>query len=162
MVDITSSNILLVGAPERERVKLLDFGIAKPVGPAKAGPLTFVGQVVGSPTYMSPEQCRGEDLDSRSDLYSLGIVLYEALAGTVPFVGDSHVEILRQQIHDPPPVLPPHVPRRLADVVYRALAKDPNDRYAEASSFQAALAAGDQIELTTARACQLEPQAGGA
>lgn len=157
--DITATNILLVGASDRERIKLLDFGIAKHAGPSRAGPLTVLGQVVGSPTYMSPEQCRGEDLDTRSDLYSLGIVLYEMLAGTVPFAGDSHVEVLRQQIHDSPPPLPPHVPPGVARLVEKALAKERNARYQTASEFQQALD-GVAADSATPGALRLESTSG--
>ncbi|HEV2814044.1 MAG TPA: protein kinase, partial [Solirubrobacteraceae bacterium] len=110
------------------RVKVTDFGIAR----AGGAQMTEVGSIVGTAQYLSPEQARGAPVDQPSDLYSTGIVLYELLTGTVPFTGQTPVEIAMkhlQQTPAPPSSLRPEVPRDLDYVVLRALAKDPADRY---------------------------------
>ena len=95
--------------------------------------MTEAGSIVGTAQYLSPEQARGAPVDPRSDLYSLGIVLYEMLTGKVPFTGDAPVEIAMKHlsaIPEPPSTLRPEVPHDLDAVVMRALAKDPDQRYA--------------------------------
>jgi serine/threonine-protein kinase len=105
--------------------------------------MTEAGSIVGTAQYLSPEQARGAPVDPRSDLYSLGIVLYEMLTGTVPFTGDTPVEIAMKhlsQIPEPPSTLRPEVPHDLDAVVMRALAKDPEQRYDSAEEMDADLA----------------------
>ena len=109
-------------------VKLTDFGIARLMGES---PITQDGQVFGTPSYMSPEQVAGKSLDARSDLFSLGVVLYEMLAGSKPFAGDSIVTITYNIMNMEPPA-PPGVPPWLVGVIRKAMAKDPNARYASA------------------------------
>src|SRR5688572_10935872 len=109
-------------------VKVTDFGIAR----AGASQMTEEGAIIGTAQYLSPEQARGAPVDQTSDLYSTGIVLYELLTGTVPFTGDTPVEIAMkhlQQTPAPPSSHRPEVPRDLDYVVLRALAKDPAERY---------------------------------
>jgi eukaryotic-like serine/threonine-protein kinase len=117
------------------RVRLMDFGIAK--GLASEGQGTGAGYVIGSPEYMSPEQARGRPVDSRSDLYSLGIVLFEMLTGRVPFRGDDPVTTLLMHVEDEPPL--EQFPEPLRGVLERALAKDPEKRFRTASGVAQAL-----------------------
>ena len=106
-------------------VKVTDFGIASAAG---AVPLTRTGQVVGTASYVSPEQARGAGAGPRSDLYSLGVVAYEALAGVRPFPGDHPVAVVLAHLQEPPPALPAGVPAPVAALVLALLAKDPADR----------------------------------
>jgi len=120
-------------------VKVADFGIAR----AGASQMTEAGSIVGTAQYLSPEQARGKPVDQRSDLYSLGIVLYEMLTGKVPFTGDAAVEIAMKHldtIPEPPSSLRPEISHELDAVVMRALAKDPDDRYSSAEEMDADLA----------------------
>ena len=117
---------------------MTDFGIAR----AGASQMTEAGSIVGTAQYLSPEQARGGDVDQRSDLYSLGVVLYELLTGTVPFSGDTPVEIAMKhlsQTPEPPSKRRAGIPRELDMVVMRALAKDPADRYQSADEMEADL-----------------------
>ncbi len=131
--DIKPANLLVT--PDR-RIKITDFGIAR----ASEGlGLTGTGQVMGTPQYLSPEQARGEVATSASDVYSLGVVAFECLAGARPFEAESPVATALAHIQQPVPDLPADVPGDLALVVQRALAKKPGDRYADGSAFAAAL-----------------------
>ncbi|HKI04088.1 MAG TPA: protein kinase [Thermoanaerobaculia bacterium] len=125
--DIKPSNILLDRAG---RVKVADFGIAKMAG--QSTELTMVGSVMGSPQYLSPEQIRGEDLDGRSDVFSLGVVLYEILSGKRPFDGETITTLVYQILHkEPPPIAELRaIPPRMEDLLRRMLAKDRNERIA--------------------------------
>ena len=131
--DLKPDNIIIL-PPERagepETVKVIDFGIAK-LREADAGAgLTQTGVLIGTPYYMSPEQCLGEPLDARSDVYSIGAILYEMLAGTPPFTGNTPTAVLARHLTDTAtPLDQLGVPARLATVPGRALAKDPQERY---------------------------------
>src|SRR5262245_40030239 len=123
--DIKPENILVQTIPGGLQVKLLDFGIAA-LRDIKAGRLTRTGGVVGTPHYMSPEQCLGEELDGRSDIYSLGIVLFEMLTGVVPFDSPATTAIVVKHVNDPPPpprTLNPKISRAVESVALRALEK---------------------------------------
>ncbi|HEY9774974.1 MAG TPA: serine/threonine-protein kinase [Planktothrix sp.] len=131
--DLKPGNIMLMTLDgEKDYVKVVDFGIAR--FEEEAQRLTRMGEVWGSPVYMSPEQCMGAQLDARSDIYSMGIVMYEALTGQVPFLGKNYVETMSQQIGEPPPPFceaAPHIPipAALEAVVMKTLAKEPEKRY---------------------------------
>ena len=121
-------------------VRVMDFGIAKQHGAAGGGAtVTATGTLMGTPEYMSPEQLRGEEVDFRSDLYSLGIVVYELFSGALPFRGDTPVTTIVKQLHDTPFLDLPALPEPLRPVLARALAKDPGDRYATANAMRGAL-----------------------
>jgi predicted Ser/Thr protein kinase len=135
--DIKPENILL--EDESERALLMDFGIAKSNG--AAGTLTATGVAVGTPGYMSPEQRLGDSIDGRSDIYSLGLVAYEMLAGYAPFAGPN--EAFRGREATPLAKAAPNVPEDLARVIMRCLAQDPNDRWPDARSFCVAVTRGD-------------------
>jgi len=134
--DIKPSNVILRGDGT---VKVMDFGIAKFMGSTK---LTQTGQTMGTVRYMSPEQVRGKQVDHRTDLYSLGITLYEALTGRTPFDGENHFEIMQKHLTTPP--LPPReivpaLPPELEAVVLRSVAKPTDQRYQSARDFRQAL-----------------------
>ncbi|HXG66890.1 MAG TPA: protein kinase [Blastocatellia bacterium] len=132
--DIKSSNVML---NERNQVKILDFGLAKLVRPSTSsssdslliGDLTQVGSPFGTASYMSPEQAKGERADARSDIFSFGIVMYEMLTGRLPFKGKSSVDVMHSVMHDDPPPMGDGVPPRVQQIVLKALAKKPSERY---------------------------------
>ena len=127
--DIKPGNILI---GSNGQLKVADFGIARALGSAADSGLTAHGAVMGTAAYFSPEQAQGGQPDPRSDLYSLGIVLYEMVAGQVPFSGDTPVSIAYKQVHEAPTPLhqfAPDVPRAFEAIVARLLAKDPARRY---------------------------------
>ena len=135
--DIKPANILLVAGT---RVKVTDFGIAR----LDSAELTQDGSVVGTPSYMSPEQCRGLAVDARSDLFSTGAVLYELLCGERPFAGRTFAEVAQRLLHEDPPDISERsvaVGPALKSVIDRALAKAPAARYASASDMAAGLRA---------------------
>ena len=135
--DIKPTNILLV---DGNRVKVTDFGICRLEGSA----LTQDGSVIGTPSYMSPEQCRGDPVDQRSDLFSTGAVLYELLCGERPFAGRNFTEVARRLLFEAPPDIRARnaaVTAAMASVLERALAKPPAERFASAADMAVALQA---------------------
>jgi eukaryotic-like serine/threonine-protein kinase len=127
--DVKPHNILI-----GERLKVTDFGIAR----AGASQMTEAGSIMGTAQYLSPEQARGAPVTASSDLYSVGIVLYEMLTGKVPFAGDSAIEIAMKHLNEvprPPSKIRSEIPPDLDQVVLRALAKAPEDRYQTAEEF---------------------------
>ncbi|RJQ43928.1 MAG: Stk1 family PASTA domain-containing Ser/Thr kinase [Gaiellales bacterium] len=134
--DIKPANIVVNG---RGQVKVTDFGIARAGSSAR---MTETGSIIGTAQYLSPEQAKGKAVGQSSDLYSLGVVLYEMLTGRVPFEGENPVAIALKHISDipvPPQALVPELPDNLNNVVMKALAKNPADRYASAREFLADL-----------------------
>lgn len=135
--DLKPENVLLM--PSRrgdESVKVLDFGLATITGPGNSS-ITTPGLVCGTPDYMSPEQGRGDVLDGRSDLYSVGVVLFELLTDRLPFIDDTPTKVVLRHINDPVPdprELSPHraIPDNLAAIAMRALAKEPEQRFQSA------------------------------
>ncbi len=147
--DIKPSNIMFVPTSRgRENIKLVDFGVAKLVTDmGGTQELTTLGELIGSPCYMSPEQCQGDDVDIRSDLYSLGCVMYEALTGARAFRGGSSLRIMHKQVHEMPPsfskIYPDHtIPLWLEQLIFKTLAKNPADRYENAHALKIELLDG--------------------
>ena len=136
--DIKPGNVIV--RPDR-LVKVLDFGLAKLVpsasafgrhGPTQSPAETEPGSLVGTPDYMSPEQARGHDVDARTDIWALGVLLYEMVAHRHPFAGSTRADVLVSVLdREPPPLtdLKPHVPPELQRIVHKALRKDPEQRY---------------------------------
>src|ERR671914_1894480 len=151
--DIKPHNALI---DDDGRLKVTDFGIAR-AGPASQ--MTEAGSIIGTAQYLSPEQARGGPIDQRSDLYSVGVVLYELLTGTVPFTGDTPVEIAMKHLSsvpEPPSARRAEIPHPLDLVVLRALAKDPDERYASAEEMDADLARIEQGLSVSSRTAEAE------
>lgn len=144
--DLKSDNIMLSQTNGGDWAKVLDFGIAKiqQAEGARDVDITAANLVIGTPQYMSPEQCsQSGPIDARSDIYSFGIIIYEMLAGRVPFTGESPTMIMMKQVQDPPPSIletRPEVGTGLAQVISKALAKQPADRFQTAGELSEALA----------------------
>lgn len=147
--DLKPANCFCVETLEGERIKLLDFGIARPARLRNGRRLTLTKRVLGTPEYMAPEQAKCERVDGRSDVYAAGIILGELLTGRVPFEAKSVEAVIGAQIYEPVPRL-----RDLADdgaeidpaieaIYARALAKDPNERFASVTAMAEAIAAVD-------------------
>jgi hypothetical protein len=151
--DLKPANVILTADREvGETPKLIDFGLAKLAAVAGTEQLTRTGQIIGTPSYMSPEQISGRDVDARSDVYALACLLYEMIAGRPPFTGSDDVQTLYRQLHEPPEPLSLNaadIPAALDKVVNRALAKNPHDRY------------GSMQELARALNAAVEKRRGG-
>ncbi len=167
--DLKPENIMLLtgrddeGRP-RDIVKVCDFGIAKIGGaqegaqPSGARTLTAQGMIIGTPEYMSPEQCRGQPLDARSDLYSVGVILYQMLTGRVPFQAASAIDLVIKHISlepAPPSTIRPEVSPKLEEVCLRALRKPPEERYSSAREMRADLRAIAGVDVTPDASGQL-------
>ncbi len=156
--DIKPVNVLM---DRSNRPILSDFGIAKVIAGAKD--LTRPGAGVGTPEYMSPEQCKGEHVDRRADIYALGIVLYEVLTGRTPFVGDNYPAIAHSHIYEEPPdprIFNRQISLPLRNIMLRALQKNPEHRYQHASEMAKALdravQAGDNYTEQTIRPASID------
>jgi serine/threonine-protein kinase len=145
--DLKPQNIFLSRTGDgAERVKILDFGVAKLLDAAvRAGPVTATGAVLGTPFYMAPEQARGEKVDGRADLFALGVILYRALTGTLPFTGETLTEVLANLLTAELPSLSARapeagIPPRLESAVLRALSREPAGRQPDLAAFEHELA----------------------
>ncbi len=142
--DLKPENIMV---DENDAIKIIDFGIA---GSAKSRRLTFakLSQTMGTPDYISPEQVKGKRGDARSDLYALGVMLYEMLTGKVPFTGENPFVIMNDRLLNnpiPPREVDPTITPQLQEVIYRALERDPKNRYPNARDFAWDLEHLDQV-----------------
>jgi serine/threonine-protein kinase len=132
--DLKPENIMI---DSEDRIKLIDFGIAGKTGARR---LTFgkLSQIAGTPDYISPEQVKGKRGDGRSDIYALGVILYEMLTGSVPFEGENPFAVMNDRLVNnpvPPRQLNPEITPELQEVIYRALEREPQDRYSTANEF---------------------------
>ena len=142
--DLKPENIML---DSEDRIKLIDFGIAAKTGARR---LTFakLSQTLGTPDYISPEQVKGKRGDARSDLYAMGVMLYEMLTGKVPFTGPNAFVIMNDRLLNnpvPPREIDPAISPQLQEIIYRALERDPAKRYASAREFAWDLEHQDQV-----------------
>ncbi len=150
--DIKPGNILIGSTGQ---VKVADFGIARALGSAVEEGLTQTGSVMGTATYLSPEQAQGSQPDPRSDIYSLGVVMYEMVAGRAPFIGDNAVGIAYQQVHGVPPApseFVSDVPREFEAIVAKCMAKSADRRYGNANALRDDLRrfnAGEEVVALT-------------
>ena len=151
--DIKPGNILIGSTGQ---VKVADFGIARALGSAVEDGLTQTGSVMGTATYLSPEQAQGSQPDPRSDIYSLGVVMYEMVAGRAPFIGDNAIGVAYQQVHGVPPALSEFVsdvPREFEAITAKCMAKSAERRYANANALRDDLrrfSAGEEVVALTA------------
>jgi serine/threonine protein kinase len=142
--DLKPENIMV---DAEDRIKLIDFGIASKAGARR---LTFakLSQIMGTPEYISPEQVKGKRGDARSDIYALGVMLYEMLTGRAPFQGPNPFAIMNDRMLNspvPPREIDPEISPQLQEIIYRALERDPKNRYANAREFAWDLEHPDQV-----------------
>ncbi|MGD8276374.1 MAG: serine/threonine-protein kinase [Gemmatimonadota bacterium] len=156
--DIKPDNIIVRRQPDgRELAKIVDFGIARAIEVTEGEQVTRAGFVVGNPKYMSPEQLTGETIDARTDIYSLGCVLYELLVGKPAFAGGSGPAMLTRRLTEPPPsprASKPAVPAGLDETVTRAMAREPAERFDSAVALRDALEPAIETPITGRRRIQ--------
>ena len=151
--DLKPANALV---DEQGNLFLTDFGIAKLLESASPR-LTQTDAIMGTPAYISPEQAKAQTVDQRSDIYSLGIILYELVTGRVPFTADTPLAVILKHVSDPlplPSILKPDIPESIEQVILKALAKEPNDRFATTVEFLAAWKRALQDKDTVRRASE--------
>jgi eukaryotic-like serine/threonine-protein kinase len=152
---------VLVG--NNDQVYVSDFGLATSFETAKMG-MTRTGAFVGTPRYMSPEQVEGKQVDSRTDLYSFGLVFYEMVCGEVPFAGDSTWQVMYQRVKDAPKNVKqvnPNVPDNVADIIMHCLEREPGERYQSAKEILADIDAHRGPEMSVSSMYRMPPQGGG-
>ena len=156
--DLKPSNIMVQPDSSKNlHAMVVDFGIAKLINENESNDLTKTGEVFGSPMYMSPEQCHGVPLDGRTDIYSMGCVLYEMLTGKPPFNAESTIDLLMMQVSQPaPPMKAAGVSPDMEAVVFKALEKDRSKRYQSMADFENDLKAIKQGLPTTAYSASKE------
>jgi tRNA A-37 threonylcarbamoyl transferase component Bud32 len=156
--DLKPANIMMSKTDTGEKALILDFGIAKIENDRADGMLTITGQIIGSPSCMSPEQARGEQLDRRADIYALGCVLFTMLTGKPPFVGDTAMSTINMHLSEPVPSLsdrtPAFIPEGLENIVCKMLAKDVDERYSAMSELGPAIEELDFEPLQATLAAQ--------
>jgi len=157
--DIKPGNVIMTPTGQ---LKVTDFGIARAMGSTASDNLTKSGAVMGTATYFSPEQAQGKAVDPRSDLYSLGVVLYEMLTGTPPFRGDTPVAIAYKHVKETPPTVRsvnPSVPHELESITQKLLAKNPTNRYPSAEDLRRDLRRYREGQPVTAEPLMAPPEA---
>lgn len=159
--DLKPDNVIVSQSPSsetRENVKVVDFGLAK-IREENVSPLTETGIVLGTIYYMSPEQCRGEQLDARTDVYSLGAMLYEMLSGAPPFQSSSITSLIFKHLNESPAPFKPelHIPPTLERVCFRALAKSPEERQADATALSSELQEAISPQVQSPQASVAKP-----
>jgi serine/threonine protein kinase len=141
--DIKPSNVMLVDRDGEDFVKVVDFGLVKPVDTKDLEEITQAGTFMGSPKYMAPEQIQGERVDGRCDIYAVGIIMYEMLTGRVPFERANSMRVLMDHLREPPPPIGVRgVPPELQAIVFRCLEKDRDARFPDMRALLSALGAG--------------------
>jgi serine/threonine-protein kinase len=141
--DLKPDNVIVTRKRDgKEIAKVVDFGIAKAVSDSPQDALTRSGLVIGTPEFMSPEQLLGDPVDARTDIYSLGCMLFQMLSGTKPFDADSREQMIRRRLHEPPPHvrdIVSSVPKRVDTLIAHMLARSPNERVSTAAEVSASL-----------------------
>ena len=155
--DLKPGNILVPSGPEQVSAKLLDFGIAKMASePGEATPMTRTGAVFGTPAYMAPEQIRAQQVDTRTDIYALGVIMFQLFTGELPFEAVAFIDLVNKHLNDAPPdpsTLRSGLPVQLRDLVLQCLKKDPDQRPESVEQVAAAL----EVQATAATLPAHEP-----
>ncbi|AKF07751.1 serine/threonine protein kinase [Sandaracinus amylolyticus] len=162
--DMKPGNVMLVDRDGEDYVKVLDFGLVKEIdGQNPDEDLTQAGVFMGSPKYMSPEQIQGEHVDGRTDIYAIGVMLYEMLTGRVPFNRENQMQILMDHVREPVPPMTvpsgkPPIPPELQAVVFKCLEKKATDRYPDMEALLVALkqGGGDGLHLTASHSREVD------
>ncbi len=162
--DMKPENVFLTGDLQRPTIKILDFGISK-VESADGPALTKTGMIMGTPSYMSPEQAKGQKIDHRTDIYAVGAILYALLTGRKPFEGNDPTSIMARVLReDPPPPrgVEPTISEAMERIIQRAMAKNPQDRYPSVHELDEALAPLDPGDPDTDKVASALAASGGA